>query len=117
MAEIGAVPVKVPRVRDRGDEVEKIRFTSTILPPFLRKTKSIEDLLPLAVSSQGHFQEALAALLGPNAAGLSSTTISRLKAGWWEEYDRWQRRGWAILKRTASTVYEGDDAALTYAQN
>lgn len=72
---IGAVPVKVPRVRDRGDGAEKIRFTSTILPPYLRKTKSIEDLLPwlyLKGISTGDFQEALAALLGPNAAGLSS---------------------------------------------
>ncbi len=43
---IGAVPVKVPRVRDRGDAAEKIRFTSTILPPYLRKAKSIEELLP-----------------------------------------------------------------------
>lgn len=43
---IGAVPVKVPRVRDRGEGAEKIRFTSTILPPYLRKAKSIEELLP-----------------------------------------------------------------------
>jgi putative transposase len=43
---LGAVPVKVPRVRDRGDGVEKVRFTSTILPPYLRKAKSIEELLP-----------------------------------------------------------------------
>ena len=95
MTGIGSVPVKVPRVRDRGDGAEKIRFTSTILPPYLRKTKSIEDLLPwlyLKGISTGDFQEALAALLGPNAAGLSSTTISRLKADWWDEYDRWQRR-------------------------
>ncbi|MFG5379572.1 IS256 family transposase, partial [Yoonia sp. R2-816] len=42
--------------------------------------------------STGDFHEALAALLGPNAAGLSSTTISWLKADWWDEYDRWQRR-------------------------
>jgi putative transposase len=92
---IGAVPVKVPRVRDRGDDAEKVRFTSTILPPYLRKAKSIEELLPwlyLKGISTGDFQEALAALLGPNAAGLSSTTISRLKADWWEEYDHWQRR-------------------------
>lgn len=92
---IGAVPVKVPRVRDRGDSAEKIRFTSTILPPYLRKAKSIEELLPwlyLKGISTGDFHEALAALLGPNAAGLSSTTISRLKADWWDEYDRWQRR-------------------------
>ncbi|WP_166418983.1 IS256 family transposase [Cochlodiniinecator piscidefendens] len=95
MTGIGAVPVKVPRVRDRSDGVEKVRFTSTILPPYLRKAKSIEELLPwlyLKGIFTGDFQEALAALLGPNAAGLSSTTISRLKANWWDEYDRWQRR-------------------------
>ena len=47
---IGAVPVKVPRIRDRGDAAEKVRFTSTILPPYLRKAKSIEDLLPWLIS-------------------------------------------------------------------
>ncbi|MFU8866240.1 MAG: IS256 family transposase [Rhodobacterales bacterium] len=95
MTGVGAVPVKVPRVRDRGDDAEKVRFTSKILPPYLRKAKSIEELLPwlyLKGISTGDFHEALAALLGPNAAGLSSTTISRLKADWWDEYDRWQRR-------------------------
>ncbi|MCC6864157.1 MAG: IS256 family transposase, partial [Rhodobacteraceae bacterium] len=95
MTGIGPVAVKVPRVRDRSAEAEKIRFTSAILPPYLRKAKSIEELLPwlyLKGISTGDFQEALAALLGPNAAGLSSTTISRLKAYWWEEYEDWQRR-------------------------
>jgi len=95
MTGIGALPVKVPRVRDRGDQPEKIRFRSTILPPYMRKAKSVEELLPwlyLKGISTGDFGEALAALLGPNAAGLSSTTISRLKADWWREYDRWQRR-------------------------
>ena len=95
MTGIGPVPVKVPRVRDRGSSEEKIRFTSSILPPYLRKARSIAELLPwlyLNGISTGDFQEALAALLGPNAAGLSSTTISRLKADWWDEYERWQRR-------------------------
>ena len=72
MTGIGAVPVKVPRVRDRGDTAEKVRFTSTILPPYLRKAKSIEELLPwlyLKGISTGDFHEALAALLSPNAAG------------------------------------------------
>jgi len=95
MTGIGPVSVKVPRVRDRGEAVEKIRFTSSILPPYLRKAKSVEELLPwlyLKGISTGDFQEALAALLGPNAAGLSSTTISRLKAEWWDEYERWQKR-------------------------
>lgn len=95
MTGIGPVPVKVPRVRDRGCSEEKIRFTSSILPPYLRKARSIEELLPwlyLKGISTGDFQEALSALLGPSAAGLSSTTISRLKADWWDEYERWQRR-------------------------
>lgn len=95
MTGIGPVPVKVPRVRDRGCSEEKIRFPSSILPPYLRKARSIEELLPwlyLKGISTGDFQEALSALLGPSAAGLSSTTISRLKADWWDEYERWQRR-------------------------
>lgn len=95
MTGVGPVSVKVPRVRDRGQQAEKVRFTSSILPPYLRKAKSVEELLPwlyLKGISTGDFQEALAALLGPNAAGLSSTTISRLKSDWWEEYQRWQQR-------------------------
>ena len=83
MTGVGSVPVKVPRLRDRAAGAEKIRFTSAILPPYLRKAKSVEELLPwlyLKGISSGDFQEALAALLGPNAAGLSATTISRLKA-------------------------------------
>ncbi len=95
MTGIGPVPVKVPRVRDRAAGAEKVRFTSSILPPYLRKAKSVEELLPwlyLKGISSGDFQEALAALLGPNAAGLSSTTILRLKDAWWDEYERWQRR-------------------------
>ena len=95
MTGVGPVAVKVPRVRDRGSQAEKVRFSSSILPPYLRKAKSVEELLPwlyLKGISTGDFQEALAALLGPNAAGLSSTTISRLKSDWWEDYKRWQRR-------------------------
>jgi len=95
MTGIGPVPVKVPRVRDRGKGAEKIRFSSTLLPPYLRRTKSIEELLPwlyLKGISTGDFGEALAALLGPDAGGLTSSTISRLKADWWAEYERWKRR-------------------------
>jgi hypothetical protein len=95
MTGIGPVPVKVPRLRDRATGAEKIRFTSAILPPYLRKAKSVEELLPwlyLKGIPTGDFQEAVAALLGPSATGLSATTISRLKAGWWDEYERWQRR-------------------------
>ncbi|AUQ97646.1 Transposase, Mutator family [Phaeobacter inhibens] len=80
MTGVGLVPVKVPHVRGRRDQAEKVRFTFSILQPYLRKAKSVEELLPwlyLKGISTGDFQEALAALLGPNAAGLSSTTISR----------------------------------------
>jgi len=95
MTGIGPVPVKVPRVRDRGTGVEKIRFTSGLLPPYLRRARSVEELLPwlyLKGISTGDFGEALAALLGPDAGGLTSSTISRLKADWWAEYERWKRR-------------------------
>lgn len=92
---IGAVPVKVPRVRDRAPEGERRRFTSTILPPYLRRAKSIEELLPwlyLKGIFTGDVSEALAALQGPDAPGLSPSTITRLKADWWDGYERWPKR-------------------------
>lgn len=93
---IGEVPVRVPRVRDREAGAEKpVRFHSKLVPPYLRRAKSVEELLPwlyLKGVSTGDFQEALQALLGPNAAGLSSTTISRLKQRWKAEYDEWRKR-------------------------
>ena len=92
---VGPVPVKVPRVRDRGDGDEKVKFVPSILPRYLRKATSVEELLPwlyLKGVSSGDFQEALAALLGPDARGLSATTISRLKADWWKDYEAWQKR-------------------------
>jgi transposase-like protein len=90
---VGAVEVKAPRVRDRGGL--GIRFTSKILPPYLRRTRSIEELLPwlyLKGISTGDFSEALAALLGPDAPGLSASTISRLKELWADELEQWQHR-------------------------
>ena len=75
MTGIGAVPVQVPRVRDRSDTAEKVKFTSSILPPYLRKAKSVEELLPwlyLKGISTDDFQVVLAALLGPNAARITS---------------------------------------------
>ena len=72
-----------------------LRFTSTILPPYLRRAKSIEELLPwlyLKGISTGDFSEALAALLGSDAPGLSASTITRLKADWWDDYERWSKR-------------------------
>lgn len=95
MTGIGPVPVKVPRVRDRKPGEDKITFTPSILPRYLRKAKSVEELLPwlyLKGVSTGDFSEALAALLGPNAQGLSAKTITRLKADWWTDYEAWQKR-------------------------
>jgi transposase-like protein len=93
---IGPIPVKAPRVRDRQtDPSKRIRFNSSILPPYLRKTKSMEELIPwlyLKGVSTGDFSDALAALVGPDAPGLSSATISRSKAVWQKELDQWQRR-------------------------
>lgn len=92
---IGPVPVKVPRVRDRGAGEDRISFTPSILPRYLRKTKSVEELLPwlyLKGISSGDFSEALTALLGPQAQGLSAATISRLKADWWDDYEAWRKR-------------------------
>ncbi len=92
---VGPVVVKVPRVRDRGAVEDKIRFTPSVLPRYLRKAKSVEELLPwlyLKGVSTGDFSEALAALLGPHAKGLSAKTITRLKAAWWEDYEAWQKR-------------------------
>ena len=94
---IGAVRVKAPRVRDRDREAAggRIGFTSSILPRYLRRSKSMEELLPwlyLKGISSGDFGEALAALLGLDAPGLTASTITRLKALWWDEYEAWQRR-------------------------
>ena len=92
---IGEVPVRQPRVRDRRPDGVRVKFTSKILPPYLRKTKSIEDLIPwlyLKGVSTGDFPEALSALLGPDAAGLSATTVTRLKSHWEQEYAQWNKR-------------------------
>jgi putative transposase len=92
---IGPVDVKQPRVHDRRPKEEAEKFSSQILPPYLRKTKSIEELIPwlyLKGISTGDFNEALAALLGPQAKGLSATTVTRLKGVWQEEYQTWSKR-------------------------
>ena len=92
---IGPVAVRQPRVRDRRPEDEREEFSSKILPPYLRKTKSLEELIPwlsLKGISTGNFQEALQALVGPECPGLSANTITRLKSIWQGEYDIWSKR-------------------------
>ncbi len=95
---IGTVDVEQPRVRDRRPADQREGFTSAILPPYLRKTRSLEGLLPwlyLKGISTGDFSEALQAILGPDAPGLSATTITRLKATWEGEFAAWSKRSLA----------------------
>ena len=88
----GPLPVTKPRVHDRRDDH---RFTSKILPPYLRRSPTIDVLIPalyLKGISTGDFQVALEAILGEGAAGLSPANIVRLKEGWEQEYDEWSER-------------------------
>lgn len=98
MTGIGPVAVRQPRVRDRGAEaeaVERVRFTPAILPPYVRRSRSLEVLIPILYLkgvSTGDFEEALAALLGKDAPGLSASTIARLKEVWSDEHASWKKR-------------------------
>lgn len=93
---IGSVTVKKPRVRDRcGSPDDRIKYTSTILPSYIRRSKSLDELIPalyLRGISTGDFQEVLSALLGPDAPNLSHETIRRLKATWKQEWEKWRKR-------------------------
>src|SRR3954462_3063003 len=100
---IGPVPVQRVKLRDRGTGVEgeRIRFTSSILPRWARRTTSLDALLPvlyLRGVSMGDFQEALGALLGKEAANLSPSAIARLRDTWQADYARWQRRDLAARR-------------------
>ena len=97
---LGAIEVRRPRVNDRRTDREghRLRFTSKILPPYLRRTKSIDELIPwlyLRGISTGDFSQALEALLGPQAKGLSPTNIVRLKDSWQQEWKAWSQRSLA----------------------
>lgn len=92
---VGPVEVRQPRVLDRRSRNEAEPFSSKILPPYLRKTKSLEELIPwlyLKGISTGDFSEALSALVGPEAKGLSASTITRLKEVWQGEFQEWNQR-------------------------
>ena len=89
---IGDLPIKVPRVRDKA---KQINFSSSIIPPYMKRSLSLEKLLPLLYLkgiSTGDFQEALEPLLGKQAKNLSPGVISRLKADWEQEYHIWNKR-------------------------
>jgi len=96
MTGIGPVGVRCPRVRDRvGEGSQRIRFSSATLPPYARRSKSLEVLIPILYLkgiSTGDFEEALVALLGKDAGGLSASTVGRLKEAWSEEHRRWSKR-------------------------
>ncbi|HQV23282.1 MAG TPA: IS256 family transposase [Agitococcus sp.] len=108
---IGAVTVQVPKVRTRSGEA--VVFRSALVPPYVRKTKSLEAALPwlyLKGISTGEMSEALKVLVGDDAAGLSASTVSRLKQTWADEYTAWRRRDlskerWVYL--WADGIYSG----------
>ena len=90
---VGDVEVQVPKVRDRSGS--GIRFNSQLLPPYLKRARSLDELIPwlyLRGVSSGDFQEALSALVGEQAKGLSANTVSRLKTRWLQEHQDWRRR-------------------------
>jgi len=95
---VGPVEVQQPRIHDRRAADQREKFSSAILPPYLRKTKSVEELIPwlyLKGISTGDFSEALAALLGPQAKGLSASTVTRLKGSWEQASQDWGKRALA----------------------
>ena len=90
---LGDIPVKVPKVRDRTGS--GIKFNSKLVPPYLKRTKNIEELVPwlyLRGISTGDMQPALESLLGKEAKGLSANSVSRLKQQWEAEYEQWRKR-------------------------
>jgi putative transposase len=94
---VGLMEVCQPRVNDKRQDAQgqRRRFTSKILPPYLRRTKSLDELIPwlyLRGISTGDFTEALQALLGPEAKGLSATNVVRLKESWQQEWKTWSQR-------------------------
>ena len=99
---VGPVLVRRPKVRDRAPGAgEPVRFSSAILPRWARRTRSLDALLPvlyLRGVSTGDFQEALGALLGRDAPNLSPSVVGRLKDGWQDEYERWQRRDLSVRR-------------------
>jgi putative transposase len=96
MTGAGPLEIEQPRVRDKAPRAdERVVFTSAILPPYLRKSRSIEELIPwlyLKSVSTGDYAEALQALVGTDAKGLSPNVIVRLKEKWGQEYEEWSRR-------------------------
>ena len=92
----GSIPVKQGRVRDNSmDPESRVEFSPNVLPAYLKRTEAIEELIPwlyLKGISTGDFGEALQALVGEKAKGLSANVVVRLKEQWSDEYDEWMKR-------------------------
>lgn len=89
---IGPVTIQVPKVRAKDGTA--VVFRSALVPPYVRKSQSLEAALPwlyLKGISSGEMQSALQTLLGPKAAGLSASTVARLKQVWAEEYEQFRQ--------------------------
>ena len=119
MTGAGPLEIEQPRVRDKAPRAdERVVITSAILPPYLRKSRSIEELIPwlyLKGVSTGDYAEASQPLLGTDAKGLSPNVIVRLKEKWGQEYEEWSRRDlsgeefvyvWAALREVSPTTKE-----------
>jgi transposase-like protein len=114
---IGPVAIQVPKVRSKTGE--PVTFRSALVPPYIRKAKSLEAALPwlyLKGVSSGEMSTALKVLVGPDAQGLSASTVSRLKQQWSQEYEEWRARRldkdqWIYL--WADGVYSGLRAEQT----
>lgn len=90
---LGDIPVKLPKVRDRSGQ--GVKFNSELIPPYLKRTKSMEEFIPwlyLRGISTGDMQPALESLLGGDTGGLSAGTVSRLKQTWENDYAKWRKR-------------------------
>ena len=114
---LGPVPVKIPKVRSKTGEV--VTFRSALVPPYIRKTRTLEAALPwlyLKGVSSGEMGSALEVLVGPEAKGLSASTVSRLKQAWAQDYRHWNERRldkdrWVYI--WADGVYSGLRAEQT----
>ena len=92
---VGQVSIQIPRVRDRSEEKEKHRFQSRLIPPYMRRTATLDKVLPLLYLkgiSESDFVEVLSPIFGEQAKNLSPSVISRLKATWEGEYEQWSEK-------------------------
>lgn len=108
---LGPVTVRIPKVRAKTGE--PVTFRSALVPPYVRKTRTLEAALPwlyLKGVSSGEMNEALSVLVGPQAQGLSASVVSRLKRAWEAEYLTWceqplDKERWVYV--WADGVYSG----------